>query len=405
MSSAALRCETRTTVPYRPGLARAAELEFLLAACSLGDTPARQRRLRELLEQDISWTGVLALAQSHALIPILYRNLSERADLAPTEMLRDLHDSAQRHTRQALRLTHSLREILVRMDSLGVEAIPVKGPALAQTLFQNVALRQFSDLDILVRPEDVCRAKAALEDLGYTCSLALTKAQQAAYINSGYEYSFDGTTGKGLIELQWRVLPRFYAVDFDFPRLFTESTFVEFAGTRVRTLRAEDLLLVLCAHAAKHVWERLAWTRDIAELMQSPAIDWERARQQAERLGIVRILGISLVLARDLFAATVHPELEAVLSSDGKISLLAGRIREDILWSREHETESVAYFRLMLRLRERGFDRMRFVGRLTFTPGVSEWSTIALPGVLFPLYRLVRLWRLLRRFARLARNA
>jgi hypothetical protein len=258
-----------------------------------------------------------------------------------------------------------------------------------------VALRQFSDLDILVRPEDVPRAKAALEELGYSCSLMLTKPQQKAYLDSGYEYAFDGEGGKSVIELQWRILPRFYAIDLDTERLFAESGSVAVAGKQVRTLCAEDLFLALCVHAAKHMWERLTWTRDIAELIESQVIDWEEVKRRAHRLGIARIVGITTLLAHDLFGATVPPEMEAVLRADSSTARFAAKIRQNVLTSVECDTESPSYFRLMLQLRERRLDRLRFLARLTFTPSVGEWSTIQLPDALFPLYKLVRLWRLL----------
>jgi hypothetical protein len=60
--------------------------------------------------------------------------------------------------------------------------------------------------------------------------------------------------------------------------------------------------------------------------------------------------------------------------------------------------ESVAYFRLMMRLRERPADRVSFLQRLIFTPGPGEWQVVHLPAPLFPLYRLVRLSRLAARF-------
>ena len=52
------------------------------------------------------------------------------------------------------------------------------------------------------------------------------------------------------------------------------------------------------------------------------------------------------------------------------------------------------------RLRERRRDRMRFLARLTFTPGPGEWETVHLPKSLFPLYRIVRLARLAARCVR-----
>jgi hypothetical protein len=49
---------------------------------------------------------------------------------------------------------------------------------------------------------------------------------------------------------------------------------------------------------------------------------------------------------------------------------------------------------LMLRLRERRADRLRFLSRLAFTPGPGEWKAVRLPVAFFPLYRLVRVGRL-----------
>lgn len=398
MPTAALPLEARLTASSALGHAdKSRTLDVLLAACALHDVEHRQQRIRALLEFPISWTKVIALAQSHGLMPILYRNMSHGAGIIPEEALRELHARYERHARQALSLTQLLHEILAHLELRDVEAIPIKGPALAEALYHNIAMRQYSDLDILVRPEDVVRARAALESLGYTNELILTNAQQRSYLDSGYEYAFDGAYGKGVIELQWRILPRFYAADFDTQRLFAESGSGTVAGRHVRTLCAEDLLLVLCVHAAKHVWERLAWTRDVAEFTGSQAVDWEDVRRRAERMGIVRILGITLVLSRDLFGATIPPKMENMLSGDRLIAPLAATIRQSILSSVEYDTESVGYVRLMLRLRERRVDRVRFLARLAFTPGIGEWSAARLPDALFPLYRVVRIWRVLRR--------
>jgi hypothetical protein len=69
----------------------------------------------------------------------------------------------------------------------------------------------------------------------------------------------------------------------------------------------------------------------------------------------------------------------------------------------EYEVESISYFRLMLRLRERWRDRLRFLWRLASTPGPGEWSAVRLPDRLFPLYWLVRVFRLAARVLRWAR--
>ncbi len=86
---------------------------------------------------------------------------------------------------------------------------------LAEILYGNVALRQFSDLDLLIRSRDLPAVKSALAELGYHPALHLTPAAERAYLKSGYEYTFDGAHGRNLIEIKWQVLPRFYSIDFD----------------------------------------------------------------------------------------------------------------------------------------------------------------------------------------------
>ncbi|MGC2186257.1 MAG: hypothetical protein WA637_23510, partial [Terriglobales bacterium] len=70
------------------------------------------------------------------------------------------------------------------------------------------------------------------------------------------------------------------------------------------------------------------------------------------------------------------------------------RVLKLIVADEEFDPETVAYFRLMTDLRERGRDRVSFWWRLLVTPGAGEWSAVELPGPLFPLYRLVRICRL-----------
>jgi hypothetical protein len=87
------------------------------------------------------------------------------------------------------------------------------------------------------------------------------------------------------------------------------------------------------------------------------------------------------------------------LIEDTSTTGLAHEILPIIKHSANYETESAAYFRLMLRLRERWQDRARFLSRLLFTPSVSEWNAVHLPKSLQPMYRVVRLWRLAKRLA------
>jgi len=82
----------------------------------------------------------------------------------------------------------------------------------------------------------------------------------------------------------------------------------EIEGMRVRTLCNEDLLLVLCVHAAKHCWSQLGMVRDIAALARFD-LDWRWVTSEARRLGIARIISVSLELARLLLKLELPQEV------------------------------------------------------------------------------------------------
>jgi hypothetical protein len=258
---------------------------------------------------------------------------------------------------------------------------------------------------------------------------------------------FHSPAGRNLLDLQWRIVPHFYSIDFDESGFFDRAEEIDLEiedgrprpsecgtteqplvlsssraaaaecsprrkpwleseslsrlsgvkdsglGHRVRTLCHEDLLLVLCVHAAKHAWVQLSWLCDIARLMSSK-LDWNWIQDEARRLGIERIVAVNLYLAHKLLSAPVPPQIQKRLVDDPSTVTLGNEIVRIIECSTHYDTDSIPYFRLMLRLRERWQDRGRFLWRITFTPSVSEWSAVQLPKPLHPLYRLVRLFRL-----------
>src|SRR6266576_3044019 len=384
-------------LPDLERLGFSAEFHLLLACCSL--RTSKHADVRSRIDPSLDWGQVVRLAEHHNVMPLIYQALREVSNGVPAAILDELHRCYQSNARKNLRFTAELMRILDCLESHGITAIPFKGPVLAEAIYGNLASREFSDLDILVRRGDFLRAKEAVRDLGFRPGWCLSDAEERAYLTSGYECAFDGPAGRNLLELQWGIVPAFYAVDFDLEGFFERSSRVDFGNRRVSTLSPEDLLLSLSVHAAKHAWIRLCWLRDVAGVLHSLALDWDRVWQEASRLGIQRILAINLRLANMLLGAGA-PQFEQQ-SDHPEITARSDRVAAEMPGAEEYSTESLDYFRLMLQLRERRSDRVRFALRLLFTPSVGEWSMLRLPGPLFPLYRLIRLFRVAARFLRM----
>lgn len=370
------------------------EFEFLLACCAHGSNGSG---MKQFFPWRGDWRRFITLAEQHRVIPQVYRSLAPYSERLKRHYFAVLRSKYEENARQALWFTGELVRILKHLEVHGIRAMPYKGPALAQTLHGDVTARQFGDLDVLVCPEDVRAAKVALATLGYKPAVELTARSERAYIFSGYEYSFDGMSGSHLLEMQWRILPRFYAVDFEVAGFFEKAEHVALGGQSFATLGIQDLLLVLCVHAAKHVWVQLSWLCDIAELARSSRIDWDATWQRTHQLGLQRIVALNLLLAHDLLGSALPIPIQRWLEKDPAAEILKNEISRIIRRSSDYDAESFAYFRLMMRLRERRSDKARFLWRLIWTSSLGEWSGTHLPEPLFPLYHFMRFGRLAKR--------
>ncbi len=367
------------------GTTRSQEFQLLTACC----LPSKHADLTSLLTPRLDWERVIDSAEHHRLIPVLHAALAGENGIPSTLRVR-----AHKHAWRAMRFTTELARITQNFERRQVEFLALKGPALSQLLYHDPCLRQFGDLDLLVRPQDVWSARTALKELGYASGLRLSPKQEKSHLRSGYECAFDLKSEPHVVELQWQVVPRFYSMSFDLNQLFRRSVQIDIDGTRLRTVGHNDLMLVLCVHAAKHEWSQLGMLRDIAALTHFH-LDWEWIAGEAMRLGILKILQISLLAAGVVFSLTLPAPLPSPIAGAAEIaSAIAGRLPQDY----EPDTESVRYFRAQLRTRERLRDRTQFVWRLATTPSVEEWKTLRIPDRYFVAYRGVRIGRLIKRF-------
>jgi hypothetical protein len=368
------------------------EWDFLRTAVS-GSSVGTLDRLSSF-SQGVRWRVLFELAERHGVQPLLHQSLSRMEQLVPAADMRVLAQLYQANLHRSMLLAREFIHLMDHLAEKHIEVLPYKGLALAEQMYGDIALRQTGDIDLLIHAKDLPAVRDTLRELGYEPHTSLSPTEEQAILNSGYECVFDGRGARNMLEVQWGILPRFYSVGFKQDELFRRAVSITVAGHGMRAPSPEDLFLILSVHAAKHVWGRLIWLCDLARIMASPQLNWGWIAEQAEDLGIARTLRVTLLLVNRLLHVEIPVRAEASAPFDSNAATLAGEIEGQMIAATEYNVESVAYFRLMLRLRERWRDQMRFISRLALTPGPGEWNSVRLPRTLFPLYRLVRLWRL-----------
>jgi hypothetical protein len=385
----------RERVPL-PGLHP--EFDLLAACCATTWRPTEHGNIERLLRSELHWEKLLRTAEHHGLTSLLLERLEISSRYVPREVMDELRSIFRLNAYRRLWFAYELGRIVENLRSAGIKVLAHKGPTLSVMLYGDIAQRQFHDLDFLVAPGDVAKATEILHVMGYESDMELEARAEKAYLRSGYERVFHSSHGRNLLEVQWRILPRFYAIDFDMRKVLARSQNIKVGNQLCTVLGSEDLLLALCVHAAKHVWTQMSWLRDITQLTVVRGLDWAFIGREAARLGIRRIVALNFLLADRLFGCGLPKSFEA-WSNDPATHALLPELMEIMQRGVAYQTESFAYFRLMMRLRERRRDRMRLLWRLASTPGIGEWKSVRLPGVLFPMYSLVRVGRLAKRLS------
>ena len=338
------------------------------------------------------WAEVFELAETQGVFPLLASRLETLIQSLDREVRTAIRQRFARHVRRSLVMTSELVRILQRLSSIKIEAIPFKGPALAVSLYGDVALREYSDLDVLVKRERVAAAAAALRDAGYSQVYPVKAEYQERFLDSNYELAFCSPVGI-LIELHWEIAPRHFSMALPARELWASLGTVVVGGMQAPALSAENLLLSLSVHGAHHLWRKLAWMLDIHQLLATaPDIDLSRVLRRARGAGIERIVLLALALVQSVFRTTLPANVQQAIAQDRAVAALTAEVRRELLFHDEG-TSDVQFHSFLLRVRERWQDRARYTSRFVLTPTMQEWTTVRLPRPLYFLYSGLRVLR------------
>ncbi len=317
----------------------------------------------ELLTPNLDWDFVLEAGQRHSVLPLVHRALAQHAGV-PAATRENLESLFHQSVRRNLFLTAELMRLLDGFSEQGISVLPYKGPTLAQALYGDIALRAFTDLDLLVRPGDVPGATEVLETLGYAVDPPISTARRSAHLAFASAQMFRRTAGAALVDLQWRITPAYFSVDFDLERFWRTAVPVLLGLRQVPALAPEVLLLVLSVHGAKHHWQSLVWIADIAQLLRKyPDLDWDSVLRTARSMGIERLLFLALVLSEELLGSRLPEPIKQQAASDRDLAALFGCV-ERYLASEVRAVQDFSDHWFNLRGRERWHDRFCYVARL-----------------------------------------
>lgn len=370
----------RAADPRRP------EADFLLECCRRVDASDPAGSPAILAGPD--WEYLLRLASRHKVLGSLDRGLRNApAGAVPPEVAARLRSNVEGTVHRNLLLGRELVAILRLFEAAGVPVLPIKGPLWAVAVHDDLASRQFSDLDLLVREADVLRAIELLGTAGIVARNGLTPALWG-------EYALASEDGLLKVDLHWRLTPTAQRFPLAFDDLWRRRTSFHFLGRDVPHLGTEDLLLVLCLYIGKELWwASLCYLCDLAVLLrESPDANWGEVLRRAEAIGARRVTLLALALTCDLLRVSLPQGVWRDAAEERSVARLVPAVTRRILkdanavdWYPSHLAKCWWH----LRVRERWRDGVRpflYLPVHAAAPTAKDIEALPLPPRLAFLY-------------------
>ncbi|MBB5329939.1 nucleotidyltransferase domain-containing protein [Tunturiibacter gelidoferens] len=364
-----------------------------LESCALLRAIARSsdaKQVPRLAANVRDWNSLLELAEEHRVLPMLFLRLVDMGPPVPQFVLEHLRTEYETNMFNTLANAVELIAVLKAFEDKMIPAMPFKGVVLGASIYHDLTTRPAGDLDLLIHYRDLVQATTVALERGYELETPVNADGTPANLDY-YEYHFERKTDGRVLELRWRLdptMPRFrrdLGLDWVWPRRRTTVL----AGADVPDMSPEITLLMLCMHGSKHVWSRLLWICDVAQLLaSSPGLDWKEVTYEAKEAGLSRTLALGILLARRVAGATVPQAILQCFEADTTARLLAQHIQNNLFDAPGSTPPGhIPYNIQLLDFR----DRVRFLLSMDLLrPNERDQAVFPLPKSLHALYYLIR---------------
>jgi hypothetical protein len=377
------------------------ETELVMLLCRSPIADDTRDRILALLARQVDWNGFLRHTAGWEVEAIVCSNLrGQFAEAIPPTAVRAVAERERESRARTLARSLVTVSLAAKFERHGIATLVLKGPAVGVAVYGDPSLRPFADIDLLVKREDLPAARDLLLSLGYRPEYA--SSHEPSLIGDQHALEFSDSRTK--VELHWALLERHLRLEISAKELWSAALRVPCTGGSIRVLAPEHLFLFLCAHGAKHEWERPRWICDVAQLLQRLEPDTAaRILDIAARTHSRRLVALALRLARDILGVALFPFREEALVPESDTRRLVEVVRQRARLTDAHSRSAPDMFSRLdpglgplvfwARTRERVVDRIACVAHVLLVPTVADEGPHALRWARRPLRLAVRLLR------------
>lgn len=289
------------------------EDKLILSAVKLQPAARELEQMDDLIRQVEDWDYVAATGIDRGIAPLLYKKLPllRNAALVPAPVQARLRQAYYLTLSRGMLMYEHFGKVARALALHGVPVVALKGIYLSEWLYGDIGLRQFSDIDVLVKPEDAPASLAILSGLGYR-----PQDEPESELDSKLEvvhYTPMVLNGVSIeVHVKLHQDNEKYRVGIEALWQNTQAAVINNAP--VYALGLHDLLAHLCIHLDRHFYQghvQFTCFSDITNLLDKHAdtLDWEGLTGACEAYMCVSEVFRWVVLVQKYMNAPVPAEI------------------------------------------------------------------------------------------------
>ena len=229
---------------------------------------------------DTGWATLASDAEAHGLAPLAHLWLQPYRQAAPAATMQQLEALELRHRMWHRERTIALAEILQALERASIDAIVLKGAALAWSIYPSPALRPMGDIDLMVPAAAARAAQLSLRRLAFDAE----DMRQRRFGRNAHHLPIASRSQNGVtisIEIHRDALSRDTLSSISMSNLTESPRPFDMNGTHALALGHVDTLRHLTHHLLEPSWDGRLRLVGIVDLLRyaltfHDQIDWRR---------------------------------------------------------------------------------------------------------------------------------
>lgn len=348
------------------------------------------------------WEDVLASAGHHMVRPYLLHRMHSINLPMPQPILEDWKQVVRQITLRILLNQHQLLQVTDLLGTNNIPAVPFKGSVWAHGLYGSIELRESSDIDLMIKPEDSERVRAVLLEHNYLeefpVSVEHRKKIQRVQGELKYIY-FDDHHTAHLIEPHHRsnhIYAGFFLSFADLQdRIITQK--IKQSNYAVYDPEATCILLVI-NNGVFEGWETLKYLLDLHQFLKKyPDADWNYIGNVLQSLGILTTLLVGIKLVHTLWETPVPPPFTKVVTSR-RVGWLVNNRKKALDYFSISFSSQFNRWAYNILSRDSFWQSIKVFFRQFLYPTYDDYRFKLLPVNMFWAYPLVRMYRIIKKY-------